>query len=90
MTEYTATYGFDYALTLLRKGNKVARQGWNGKNMWIRRIDLHKDAQFSVTETPEAEGTFMPFYVIKTPDNKLHPWNASQADMDATDWCLVK
>lgn len=26
---------FGEALTALKNGNKLARMGWNGKNMWI-------------------------------------------------------
>lgn len=73
----------------LRLGHRVAREGWNGKNMWIRMIDLYNDAEFSIVEEPDADGTWVDFIVIKTPDNTLHPWNASQADMFANDWEVV-
>jgi hypothetical protein len=81
-----AQFGFGMAIVYLKRGHRVRRSGWNGKGMWIRRIDFSQDAEFSYRENAYAEGTLMPFVVIKTPDNQLFPWNPSQQDMMADDW----
>lgn len=80
---------FGEALQALKDGKKAAREGWNGKGMWIRLVDLYLDKEFSVREHAGSTGTWMPFIVLKTPDNKLLPWNASQADALADDWAVV-
>jgi hypothetical protein len=81
---------FGSAVKALKLGNTVARSGWNGKGMWVRRIDLYNDAEFSIRERPAARGTWLPFLAMKTVDNGLVPWLASQTDMLATDWIVVE
>lgn len=68
---------------------RVAREGWNGKGMFVMYIDPYNNDQYSVIEQPGMVGTLMPYYALKTADNKLIPWNASQADMDAEDWVIL-
>lgn len=81
---------FSEALRLLRRtGAKVRRRGWNGKGMWLRHIDLSLDAEFTIREHEPCEGTWTPFIVMKTVDNKLVPWLASQTDLLADDWEIV-
>jgi hypothetical protein len=69
---------FGLALVALKRGDKVARAGWNGKGMWL------------ALQTPD-EGSKMslPYIYMKTVDDKLVPWLASQTDMLAEDWCQV-
>ena len=81
---------FGEALVMLNAGRLVARAGWNGKGMWVRRIDLYNDREFSVREQPGARGTWLPFLAMKTVDSGLVPWLASQTDMLATDWVVVE
>lgn len=59
----------------LKQGKNFARQGWNGKEMYIS-INLPKP-QDKITE---------PFVYMKTADNKFIPWLCSQADLLAEDW----
>lgn len=80
---------FGQALVVLKAGGKVAREGWNGKGMWVRRIDLYFDAEFRVREIEPCEGTWRSFLVMRTADNALVPWLASQTDMLADDWAEV-
>lgn len=82
------TYGL--ALEAKRMGKKVARAGWNGKGMWVRRIDLYSDSEFRVREVEPCTGTFMPFFVIYTPwDGKLNTWVPSISDTQAEDWQII-
>lgn len=69
---------FSVALDNIKNGQRTARQGWNGKGMWIR---LHKPHEDSVMT--------LPYIYMKTADNKLVPWLASQTDILAEDWVVL-
>lgn len=84
-----AGMNFGEALELLKLGREVARAGWNGKGMWLRIFNPYADREFKITEAPDARGTLLPHIVMKTVDNGLVPWLASQTDMLASDWGLV-
>ena len=75
-----ATIGF--AVEELKNGRRVARKGWNGKNMWL-----------VLFEGSPAEGDFvferLPYVAMKTADEKLVPWLCSQTDLLAEDWVDV-
>lgn len=69
------TKDFGWALQQLRETRKVQRTGWNGKRMWI------------ALQTPDDSSKMsLPYLYMKTADNKLVPWLASQTDLLATDW----
>lgn len=76
---------FGDALEILKMGGRVARKGWNGKDMFLERVDPYDNKQFRLTETDPA-GTFLPWIGMKTADNGFVPWLASQTDMLAEDW----
>ena len=59
-------------------GNKVARSGWNGKDMWIalQRPDVNSKMQ-------------LPYIYMSPVGGQLVPWLASQTDMLADDWEIV-
>mgnify|MGYP003475887363 CR=1 FL=1 len=84
--------GFDFgtAVAMMKRGHRVHRAGWDGKGMWLRHVDLYNDREFSLREQPAARGTWLPFIAMKTADNGLVPWLASQTDMLATDWFAVE
>lgn len=66
---------FGEALAALKVGGKVARRGWNGKGMWIRIQEPHYENSMT-----------LPFIYMKTADENLVPWLASQTDLLAEDW----
>ena len=67
---------FGQALEVIKAGGAVAREGWNGKNMWIYLSPSH----------PAVEDCI----VMKTAQGKVQPgWLASQPDMLAEDWVKV-
>ena len=70
---------FGYALNALREGKRVCRRGWNGKGMWIEIYEPNIESDMSV-----------PYIYMKTADDKLVPWLASQTDILADDWEIVK
>lgn len=66
---------FGDALEQLKKGEKVCREGWNGKNMYIA---LHVPLPERKINTP---------YIYMKPQNGgLVPWTASQTDILSPDW----
>ena len=89
---YRPTNGMTFGLAqeILKAGGKVARTGWNGKGLWIRRVDLYSDKEFHLREEPDAVGTFMPFYVIHSPNGSLNTWVPSISDAQAEDWMVAE
>ena len=84
---------FGMALEALRIGLKVARKGWNGKDMFLFHVN---GSTFNVNREPllgiYPEGTEINYQAhidMKTTDGTIVPWLASQSDMLATDWKLV-
>lgn len=66
------------AVDEMRHGNRVARSGWNGKNMYVM-LQI-PDANSKMTE---------PYVFMKTAQGGLIPWLCSQADLLAIDWEVV-
>lgn len=88
-----AQFTFEQALTNLKAGLKVQRAGWNGKGMFLF---LVQGSQFAVNRAPllgiYPEGkiiNYQPHIDMKTADDTIVPWLASQSDLLATDWQLV-
>lgn len=78
---------FGQAIDSMGSGYKVSRQGWNGKGMFLFLIPIDWEF-YSDIEGIEGLPT-EPFICMKTADNKLIPWLASQADLLAEDWGIV-
>ena len=69
---------FGGALSALRSGRKVAREGWNGKGMWL------------ALQVPDANSEMgLPYIYLKTVDGKLVPWNPNNIDLLAEDWTVL-
>lgn len=67
-----------YAVEALKGGHKVAREGWNGKGMWL---ELQRpDAHSKMT---------LPYVFMRTAQGDLVPWLCSQTDLLAEDWVLA-
>ena len=82
-----ATYSFSEALEALKEGKRVARQGWNGKNMWIV---LVKQSNYSVDAVRSGSYCVLPFIGMKTATDEFVPWLCSQTDMLAEDWLILE
>ena len=87
-------YNFSWALIQIKNGEKVAREGWNGKGMFIF---LVRGSTFKVNRKPllgiYPEGTEINYHAhidMKTADNMIVPWLCSQTDMLADDWERVE
>lgn len=84
---------FGEAIKALKAGKKVQRKGWNGKGMFLF---LVAGSTFKVDRPPlmgiYPEGTevqYCPHIDMKTADDKVVPWLASQTDVLAEDWEIV-
>ena len=84
---------FGWAIEQLKAGNKVARTGWNGNGMWLGYVESRRFDFFDAhvkTEHVTGECGLLPWICMKTADNKLVPWIASQTDMLSEDWMLIE
>lgn len=92
---------FGYALRMLKAGEKVAREGWNGKGMWLslscdgtRNVEAKNfwsphNARFAAKNGGAAK--VLPCITMKTATGEiLMGWLASQTDMLAEDWMVVE
>jgi hypothetical protein len=89
----TDQMSFGDAIYFMKKGEKVARRGWNGKGMFLF---LVPGSTFAVNRPPllgiYEEGTiinYSPHVDMKTADGSIIPWLCSQSDMLAHDWMIV-
>jgi hypothetical protein len=74
------------ALSYAIDGLRVSRIGWNGKNQWV--MLCVPDGCYTM-ETGE---TFFrrPYLYMKTADEMLIPWVATQSDLLAEDWFVFE
>lgn len=69
---------FGEAIAALKEGKRVSRTGWNGKGMWLE------------LQVPDAHSKMtLPYIYMKTAQDDLVPWLASQTDVLAEDWGIV-
>jgi hypothetical protein len=83
---------FSRALEKMQQGFKVAREGWNGKGMWITIIRGSDPEQTCGDYSVNGciwDGECLPWIGMKTADDKFVPWHPSQVDMLAGDWDIV-
>lgn len=87
----TATFGFDEAIKYLKRGMKLARKGWNGKEQYI---ELATNVSF---KTPSDEVINVDHIDMGNKAIAFHGtsgiqlgWLASQSDMLSEDWIFVE
>lgn len=78
---------FGQALEELKKGNKVARKGWNGRGIFI---ELQVPDEYSKMTHPYIfiDTTGLVTDNSNAPKDRV-PWLASQTDMLSEDWEVV-
>lgn len=69
---------FGVAIQALKDGERVARNGWNGKGMWL-----------SLQVPDEHSKMNLPYIYMKTACDNQVPWLASQTDLLAEDWVIL-
>lgn len=63
------------AIAAMRQGKRVARSGWNGKNMYLE------------LQVPDSGSKMtLPYVYMRTAQGDLVPWLCSQTDLLASDW----
>lgn len=97
MATYMEHMGFEAALVALKRGDKVARKGWNGKGMYLWLLpeaevkrEWVKDPAllecFGEADTLKCCGSIR----MKTATGEvLTGWLASQTDMLSEDWMII-
>ena len=87
---------FGIALELLKKGCRVAREGWNGKGMFVVYQKGYPDGIPCNKQTAEAwgmdEGDLFqcnPYLQIRQMDGSHSMWVPSIGDVLAEDWVVV-
>lgn len=92
---------FGQALEQLKDGDRIAREGWNGKGMWLslsgvmggRSVAAENFWSLHNAEFARRNGGFAtvsPCITMKTASGEiLMGWLASQTDMLADDWMVV-
>lgn len=85
---------FGDAIRAMKSGKRVAREGWNGKGMFLF---LVSGSTFTVNREPllsiMGNGTQVQYHAhidMKTAQGYVVPWLASQADMLSEDWVTVE
>ena len=78
---YRPTTGMTFGLAIeaLKTDQRVARDGWNGKGLWVEYVPA-KDFSFS---------ELLPHFVIKNTNNSFSTWVPSINDCLADDWQIV-
>lgn len=83
---------FGTALMLMKTGEKMCREGWNGEDMFVYYVP--EGRYVPCTEAGKSlcgeDGRvfYFPYIAMKTVSGGVVPWLASQTDMLAEDWCI--
>lgn len=92
----TDAMNFGLAIEAMKKGYRVARRGWNGKNMSVAYQKGYPEGIPCNKNTAEAwgmqEGELFkcrPYLQMRCADGTFQMWLASQSDILADDWYIV-
>lgn len=91
---YRETTGLSFGLAIeaMKMGRAVAREGWNGKEMFLYYVPANEYAV--TTEIARSYfGDTVPYgaYIaLKTMQGNVVPWLVSQTDMLTDDWYIVE
>lgn len=98
----TDALSFGHAVVALKEGRKVARAGWNGKGMWLYLVPANSyPAQTDAAKkywvkrepnigTPTILVPYGAYIAMKTAQENVVPWLASQTDVLADDWQIIE
>ena len=86
------------AVEALKRGERVARSGWNGKSMWLsltpgRMVKAEHfwsphNAQYAASHC-NGQAPVLPYVTMKTATGEIVPWLCSQTDLLAEDWQVL-
>lgn len=86
---------FGTALHLMELGERVQREGWNGKGMFVYIVPAasypaQRNAKgVLVGDYPNDMVPYSSYIALKSASGEVVPWTISQSDALATDWCLA-
>lgn len=93
-TEQLQLLSFGQALEQVKNGKKIARKGWNGKEMFAFMVN---GSTFNVNRAPlneiYPEGTkveYRPHIDLKAADGTIGVWNPNMMDILANDWVIIE
>lgn len=72
-------FSFSKALEYIKAERRLQRSGWNGPGLYVELQVPDKMSKMT-----------LPYIFMKTIDDKLVPWLASQTDILADDWSLFE
>lgn len=85
---------FGLAIEAMKKGLKVAREGWNGNNMFLYYVPVgaYKPCTEIATSLVNENGLveYGAYIAMKTAQGNVVPWLASQTDILSEDWMVVE
>ena len=90
---------FSEALLAIKRGEKIARSGWNGSNMFAVLSPGKKELYYTeffnkdLSEYASRIGGFMdvrPSFMLKTAQDDVAYWVPSCSDILAEDWVIVE
>jgi len=96
---YRKTDGMNFGLAIeaAKMGKRIARKGWNGKNMSVAYQKGYPDGIPCNKNTAEAwgmqEGELFkcrPYLQMRCADGTFQMWLATQSDILADDWYIVE
>lgn len=82
---------FGLAIEAAKKGKRIARKGWNGKNQYVELATAisYKNTNETVVNVEHNDIGNKALAFVGTSGVQMG-WLASQADMLADDWCIVE
>ena len=96
---YRRTDGMNFGLAIeaAKMGKRIARRGWNGKNMSVAYQKDYPDGIPCNENTARAWGMKVgelfrcrPYLQLRCADGSFQMWVASQSDILADDWYIVE
>jgi len=83
---------FGLAIEAMKKGCKVARVGWNGKDMFAYMVPANQyPAQTNAIKTVFPDLVpYRAYMALKTAQNDVSTWAPSGSDCLADDWLIVE
>ena len=84
---------FEEALAKIKQGHRLAREGWNGKGMFVFLVN---GSNFAVNREPllsifgqGTEITYRPHIDLAASNGTVGVWQPSMGDVLADDWYVV-
>lgn len=94
---FTDGMTFGDAIQAAKMGKRIARRGWNGKNMSVAYQKGYPDGIPCNENTAKAWGMEVgelfkcrPYLQLRCADGSFQMWTASQSDILADDWYIVE